>query len=73
VTRPSTTAPSPSASVAHPRPGIDVVISKTVVYAVLAAFITAVYVLLVVGIGRLAGFGGRPAPSMMTRRGRRRC
>jgi signal transduction histidine kinase len=40
---------------------IDVVISKTVVYAVLAAFITAVYVLLVVGIGTLAGLGGRPS------------
>ena len=40
---------------------IDVVISKTVVYALLAAFITAVYVLLVVGIGTLAGFGGRPS------------
>jgi signal transduction histidine kinase len=40
---------------------IDVVISKAVVYAVLAAFITAVYVLLVVGIGTLAGFGGRPS------------
>ena len=39
---------------------IDVVISKTVVYSVLAAFITAVYVLLVVGIGSLAGSGGRP-------------
>jgi signal transduction histidine kinase len=39
---------------------IDVVISKTVVYAVLAAFITAVYVLLVVVIGSLAGLGGRP-------------
>ena len=39
---------------------IDVVISKTLVYAVLAAFITAVYVLLVVGIGSLAGSGGRP-------------
>jgi signal transduction histidine kinase len=41
--------------------GIDVVISKTVVYAVLAAFITAVYVLLVVGAGALAGSGGRPS------------
>jgi signal transduction histidine kinase len=40
---------------------IDVVISKTVVYAVLAAFITAVYVLLVVGVGALAGVGGRPS------------
>ncbi len=39
---------------------IDVVISKTLVYAVLAAFITAVYVLLVVGIGSLAASGGRP-------------
>jgi signal transduction histidine kinase len=41
--------------------GIDVVISKTVVYAVLAAFITAVYVLLVAGAGALAGPGGRPS------------
>jgi len=40
---------------------IDVVISKTVVYAVLAAFITAVYVLLVAGAGALAGSGGRPS------------
>jgi signal transduction histidine kinase len=39
---------------------IDVVISKALVYAVLAAFITAVYVLLVVGVGTLAGQGGRP-------------
>jgi signal transduction histidine kinase len=39
---------------------IDVVISKTLVYAVLAGFITAVYVLLVVGIGSLDGSGGRP-------------
>jgi signal transduction histidine kinase len=39
---------------------IDVVISKALVYAVLAAFITAVYVLLVVGVGTLAGLGGRP-------------
>jgi hypothetical protein len=41
--------------------GIDVVISKTVAYAVLAAFLTAVYVLLVVGAGTLAGSGGRPS------------
>jgi signal transduction histidine kinase len=41
--------------------GIDVVISKTVVYAALAAFITAVYVLLVAGAGALAGSGGRPS------------
>ena len=32
---------------------IDVVISKTIVYGLLAAFITAVYVLVVVGIGSL--------------------
>jgi signal transduction histidine kinase len=40
---------------------IDVVISKTVVYAALAAFITAAYVLVVVGVGALAGSGGRPS------------
>jgi len=40
---------------------IDVVISKALVYAVLAAFITAVYVLVVVGVGTLAGLGGRPS------------
>jgi signal transduction histidine kinase len=40
---------------------IDVVISKTVVYAVLAAFITAVYTLVVAGAGALAGSGGRPS------------
>jgi signal transduction histidine kinase len=39
---------------------IDVVIGKALVYAVLAAFITAVYVLLVVGVGTLAGQSGRP-------------
>ncbi len=39
---------------------IDVVISNTVAYAVLAAFITAVYVLLVVA-GTLAGSGGQPS------------
>jgi signal transduction histidine kinase len=41
---------------------IDVVISKTIVYGSLAAFITAVYVLVVVGIGSL-GFGSVPAGS----------
>jgi signal transduction histidine kinase len=40
---------------------IDVVISKALVYAVLAGFITAVYVLLVVGVGSLAGLGGQPS------------
>jgi signal transduction histidine kinase len=39
---------------------IDVVINKTVVYASLAAFITAVYVAIVVGIGSLVGHGDRP-------------
>jgi signal transduction histidine kinase len=44
---------------------IDVVISKTVVYGLLAAFITAVYVLVVVGIGSLGSgslhAGSRPS------------
>lgn len=39
---------------------IDVVINKTVVYGALAAFITLVYVGVVVGIGALVGAGGRP-------------
>ncbi|GAC1332326.1 MAG: hypothetical protein NVSMB17_11280 [Candidatus Dormibacteria bacterium] len=39
---------------------IDVVINRTLVYAALAAFITAVYVGIVVGVGTLAGGGGRP-------------
>jgi signal transduction histidine kinase len=39
---------------------IDVLISRTVVYAALAAFITAVYVGIVVGVGTLVGSGGRP-------------
>jgi len=37
---------------------IDVVIKKTVVYAILAAFITLVYVAIVVGIGTIVGSGG---------------
>jgi signal transduction histidine kinase len=37
---------------------IDIVINKTVVYGLLAAFITAVYVGLVVGIGALVGSRG---------------
>ena len=41
---------------------IDVVISRTIVYGSLAAFITAVYVLVVVGIGSL-GSGSMPAGS----------
>jgi signal transduction histidine kinase len=39
---------------------IDVVINKTVVFGSLAAFITAVYVAIVVGIGALVGSGGKP-------------
>jgi signal transduction histidine kinase len=39
---------------------IDVVISRTLVYGALAAFITAVYVGIVVGLGSLVGSGGRP-------------
>jgi len=39
---------------------IDVVISRTLVYGVLAALITAVYVGIAVGVGALAGGGGRP-------------
>ena len=40
--------------------GIDVVISRTLVYGALAAFITAVYVGIVVGLGTLVGSGGQP-------------
>ena len=39
---------------------IDVVINKTLVYGALAAFITLVYVGIVVGIGALIGQSGRP-------------
>ena len=39
---------------------IDVIISRTLVYGVLAAFITAVYVGIAVGIGTLVGSGGQP-------------
>jgi signal transduction histidine kinase len=40
--------------------GIDVVISRAVVFGSLAAFITLVYVALVVGVGTLAGHRGSP-------------
>jgi signal transduction histidine kinase len=40
---------------------IDVVISKTVTYGALAVFITAVYALVVVGIGTLLGAGDDPS------------
>jgi signal transduction histidine kinase len=39
---------------------IDIVINKTVVYGALAAFITAVYVGIVVGVGTVIGQGDRP-------------
>lgn len=39
---------------------IDIVISRTLVYGALAAFITIVYVGIVVGIGSLIGSGGKP-------------
>ncbi len=39
---------------------IDVVISRALVYGALAAFITLVYVAIVVGIGTLIGSGGQP-------------
>ncbi|MEX2458556.1 MAG: histidine kinase [Actinomycetota bacterium] len=40
--------------------GIDVVINKALVYGSLAAFITAVYVAIVVGLGSLIGSGDEP-------------
>ena len=42
---------------------IDVVISKTIVYGTLAAFITLVYIGIVVGVGQIAGSVGAPALS----------
>jgi len=39
---------------------IDIIINRAFVYGSLAALITAVYVLIVVGIGSLVGGGGRP-------------
>ena len=39
---------------------IDVVINRALVYGALAAFITAIYVAIVVGVGTLVGSGGRP-------------
>jgi Histidine kinase len=39
---------------------IDIVISRTLVFGALAAFITAVYVGIAVGIGALIGGGGKP-------------
>ncbi|MDP9325045.1 MAG: GAF domain-containing sensor histidine kinase, partial [Candidatus Dormibacteraeota bacterium] len=39
---------------------IDIVISRTVVFAALAVFVTAVYLAIVVGVGALVGSGDRP-------------
>ena len=39
---------------------IDLIISRTLVYGALAAFITAVYIGIAVGIGTLVGSGGQP-------------
>ena len=39
---------------------IDVVINRALVFGALAAFITAVYVAIVVGVGRVIGTGNRP-------------
>jgi signal transduction histidine kinase len=39
---------------------IDLIISRTLVYGILAAFITAVYIGIAVGIGTLIGSGGQP-------------
>jgi signal transduction histidine kinase len=39
---------------------IDVVLSRALVYALLAGFITAVYVAIVVGVGTLIGSGNKP-------------
>ena len=39
---------------------IDVIIGRTLVYGSLAAFITAVYVAVAVGVGSLVGTGGQP-------------
>src|SRR5207247_11387693 len=42
---------------------IDIVIRRTVVFGVLAAFITLVYVAIVVGVGTLVGARGNPVLS----------
>ncbi len=42
---------------------VDVVINKTVVFAVLAAFVTIVYIAIVVGVGTLIGARGSPVLS----------
>jgi signal transduction histidine kinase len=44
--------------------GIDLVINKTVVFGVLAVFVTAVYVAVVVGLGALLGLSNDPKPGL---------
>ena len=39
---------------------IDVLINRTVVYGLLAAVLTGIYVVIVAGVGALAGYGGGP-------------
>jgi signal transduction histidine kinase len=39
---------------------IDLVINKTLLYGAMAAFITLIYVAIVVGVGHLVGQGGKP-------------
>ncbi len=48
------------AVVRHRLYDVDLVISRTALYAILAVLITAIYLLLVVGVGLLVGTGGRP-------------
>jgi signal transduction histidine kinase len=43
---------------------LDIVVNKAILYGALAAFIGAMYVAVVVGIGQLAGTGRRPALSV---------
>jgi signal transduction histidine kinase len=44
--------------------GIDVVINKTLVFGVLATFVTLVYIAVVVGIGALVGAPHQPTPGL---------
>jgi signal transduction histidine kinase len=44
--------------------GIDVVINKTLVFGVLATFVTVVYIAVVVGIGALIGAPHEPTPGL---------
>jgi signal transduction histidine kinase len=42
---------------------IDVVINKTVVYGILATFVTAIYLLVVIAVGSLTGYASNPVLS----------